>query len=422
MQYGNAMYTAPTGATYAEIAFTAATGAVPNSTSQIYLDDVSLSTGSGSSSGGASAWNISGSGDWNVATNWTNGVPNGVDAEADLFNSITATHTVYTDIPITLGTLNFNNTNTYVVTGAGSLTMQASTGSATVIVQQGTQKINLPLTIASNTTLNVSSGATLLISNPITINAGDSLTATGAGTVTYQSTLTLGAGASIAIASDSSIAALTLGANATASIASSSRRLLLQTNSLSLATGSAVDLANDDIIIHGGNLADVTSEVQSGYSGGTWKGTGITSSAAATDSTHLTAVGVVQATAAGTFDGATVAAGDVLVRYTYYGDATLDGKVDGSDYSRIDNGALLHLTGWGNGDFNYDGVVNGSDYTLIDNVYNTQGAQIASASGEVAASTAQIAGSGAVPEPGTLSILSLAAVGALRRRRSGNSR
>ena len=66
----------------------------------------------------------------------------------------------------------------------------------------------------------------------------------------------------------------------------------------------------------------------------------------------------------------------MLVRYTFYGDANLDGHVDGSDYSLIDNGALLHLTGWQNGDFNYDGVINGSDYTLIDNAYNTQGTAI----------------------------------------------
>jgi hypothetical protein len=383
---------------------------------------VSLSTASSGGGGGATAWNIPGSGDWNVATNWTNGVPNGVGVEADLFTALTAAHTVYTDVPVTLGILNFNNNNTYVVTGAGSLTMQTTTGSATVIVQQGTQKINLPLTIASNTTLNVSSGATLLISNPVTINAGDSLTATGPGTVTYQSTLTLGAGASLAIASDSSIAALTLGANATASLATSSNRLLLQTNSLSLTTGSSINLANDDMIVHGGNLTTINSLVQSGYGNGTWQGTGINSTSAAADTSHLTALGAVQATSAGTFDGATVAAGDVLIRYTYYGDATLDGKVDGSDYSRIDNGALMGLTGWANGDFNYDGVVDGSDYTLIDNSYNTQGAQIAAASGEIATTTAQIAGSSSVPEPGTLSILSLAAAGLLRRRRAGNSR
>jgi hypothetical protein len=68
----------------------------------------------------------------------------------------------------------------------------------------------------------------------------------------------------------------------------------------------------------------------------------------------------------------------VLVKYTYYGDANLDGKVDGSDYSRIDNAALNHLTGWSNGDFNYDGVIDGSDYTLIDNAFNRQGAALGS--------------------------------------------
>jgi len=76
---------------------------------------------------------------------------------------------------------------------------------------------------------------------------------------------------------------------------------------------------------------------------------------------------------------------DVLVKYTYYGDANLDGIVDGSDYSRIDNAFLTDqsnataATGWGNGDFNYDGVTNGSDYTLIDNAFNSQGASLAAA-------------------------------------------
>ena len=51
--------------------------------------------------------------------------------------------------------------------------------------------------------------------------------------------------------------------------------------------------------------------------------------------------------------------------------------MDGTDYSRIDNGYLNHLTGWANGDFNYDGVVDGSDYTFIDNAFNSQGASLA---------------------------------------------
>jgi len=131
------------------------------------------------------------------------------------------------------------------------------------------------------------------------------------------------------------------------------------------------------------------------------------------------------------FDGATAAAAtDVLAKYTYYGDANLSGSVDGADYSRIDNAYLFNqtaitpLTGWFNGDFNYDGVINGSDYTLIDNAFNSQGAQIAA---QFATPTAQIAGasgispdfgepSRAVPEPATLGLLGIAAIGLLGRR------
>jgi hypothetical protein len=62
----------------------------------------------------------------------------------------------------------------------------------------------------------------------------------------------------------------------------------------------------------------------------------------------------------------------VLVKYTDYGDANLDGTVNVADYTRLDAGFISggKLTGWFNGDFNYDGVVDGSDYTLMDNAFN----------------------------------------------------
>jgi hypothetical protein len=143
----------------------------------------------------------------------------------------------------------------------------------------------------------------------------------------------------------------------------------LITNTLTIAgttnawTGK-LDIGPAVAVIGSGNLATVTNQIKSGYNGGTWTGQGITSSTAATDTTHLTAVGAV------------ASGSEVIVEYTYYGDANLDGQVDGADYTLIDNGFLNHLTGWGNGDFNYDGIINGSDYTLIDNVFNMEGENI----------------------------------------------
>jgi hypothetical protein len=173
----------------------------------------------------------------------------------------------------------------------------------------------------------------------------------------------------------------------------------------------------------------LTSLVKSGFNGGNWKGNGITSSAAAANTTHLTAIGIIQNnngssfpiygsfTALGSFDGYNPAVADVLIKFTYVGDANLDGKVDGSDYSLIDNGYLNNLTGWYNGDFNYDGIVNGSDYTLIDNAFNSQGTSLAAIE---AAPTAQFAGlpdTSAVPEPTTLSLATIASLALLKRRR-----
>jgi fibronectin-binding autotransporter adhesin len=196
----------------------------------------------------------------------------------------------------------------------------------------------------------------------------------------------------------------------------------------SMTTAGSLNINGSMIIQNSPSLQTITTAVGQGYNGGTWNGSGpgiISSSAAAADSKHLTALGVIQNdNGAGsplysTFEGsgsATLNDSDVLIKYTYYGDTDLNGEVDGTDYSRIDNGCLNNLTGWFNGDFNYDGVINGSDYTLIDNAFNTQGAQI---SAELASATAQIAGSGtsAVPEPTTLGLLGIGAVGLLGRRR-----
>jgi hypothetical protein len=160
-----------------------------------------------------------------------------------------------------------------------------------------------------------------------------------------------------------------------------SDRFVVVLNSLSIAGSTnawqgSLDLNGNDLIVDNGNLATLTNEIESG---------GIISSTAAANSTHLTTLGIElnnngdgqplfgSGAAGGLFDGQNPPLNAVLIKYTYFGDANLDGKVDGSDYSRIDNGYLNHLTGWANGDFNGDGVIDGTDYTLIDNAFNSQG-------------------------------------------------
>jgi hypothetical protein len=90
----------------------------------------------------------------------------------------------------------------------------------------------------------------------------------------------------------------------------------------------------------------------------------------------------------------------VLVKYTWFGDANLDGKVNSSDYILIDSGFTSGgtKTGWLFGDFNYSGSINSSDYILIDTGFTNQNNVV-------------------LPEPTTLGLLGLGAMGMLRRRR-----
>jgi fibronectin-binding autotransporter adhesin len=198
----------------------------------------------------------------------------------------------------------------------------------------------------------------------------------------------------------------------------------------SLGNGGLIDLNNNGLVVSAANanFSDIYNQLTTGYHTGSWTGTsGIISTDAATDPTHLTTLGIIindtgansgspTGTAAyTTFEGNPTSDGDVLVKYTYYGDANLDGHVDGSDYSLIDTGYQGHLTGWFNGDFNYDGVVDGSDYSLIDNDFNQQ--SVAGFASEVASPMAELAGTAAVPEPASLGLIAMGAIGLLSRRR-----
>jgi len=94
---------------------------------------------------------------------------------------------------------------------------------------------------------------------------------------------------------------------------------------------------------------------------------------------HNTTLGVMEATDFWTingnnanFDGINTDSTMILVKYTYYGDADFNGKVNFDDYVRTDSGFNNHKTGWINGDFDGNGQVNFDDYVLIDLAFNTQ--------------------------------------------------
>jgi T5SS/PEP-CTERM-associated repeat protein len=94
----------------------------------------------------------------------------------------------------------------------------------------------------------------------------------------------------------------------------------------------------------------------------------------------------------------------VLVRYTYKGDATLDGAVTIADFAHL--AAHFNQPGrWFNGDFNNDQTVTIADFASMASNFNLS---LPSTS----------ARPGAVPEPTALAVAALASIAVMRRRRN----
>jgi hypothetical protein len=158
---------------------------------------------------------------------------------------------------------------------------------------------------------------------------------------------------------------------------------------LVLNPGAKLDLLNNALVVdYTGDspFAALSQRIAAGRTiDGTWNGAAgiLSSTAAGTGGLTALAVGEASAvlsldgTATALFKGQTADATSVLIKYTYDGDANLDGVVSGDDYSSIDFSILTPgASGYFNGDFNYDGLISGDDYSAIDFNLLAQGAPL----------------------------------------------
>jgi len=142
-------------------------------------------------------------------------------------------------------------------------------------------------------------------------------------------------------------------------------------NKLMLSPGGKLDLSDEDLIVHNGDISAITIAMKSAVLIG--RGEKYTSLAAILNDKGDEEHTPIKKE----FDGLAVGAGDVLVKYTYNGDANLDGIVNADDYFLIDSGYITQAKGYQNGDFNYDDIINADDYFLIDSAYIGQSVPLA---------------------------------------------
>ncbi len=204
-----------------------------------------------------------------------------------------------------------------------------------------------------------------------------------------------------------------------------------QVNLVYDSTGK-LDLTNNSAIIQVSPLyAGVWSAIVTGYNSGTWTGLEITSSVCANPANgYIYALGLASiseyqglyGTHAG-FYGPTAYPGSLgvddvnndlpstatLIKFTYVGDATLDGAVESADLTIVKNAIANGKLGspptdtWVHGDVNYDGAIESGDLTIVKNSIANQKA------GSLVLPPLPLSGGGIVPipEPSTIVLLLL---------------
>ncbi len=323
----------------------------------------------------ASVWNVDADGDWSVAGNWSGGAPNAIGAVANFGTIITSTHTVTVDAPQTVGQINFSSPVAYTVSGSSTITLDGGTGATAINVTAGSHIIDAPIVLAKDTAVSIAGGGALSARH--VRGAGLSVSG-GAMKITAKGTANDPTGTSVVTA-------------------------------LSIGTGASLDLTNNSMVIDYNTVGTLVDDTRQMLAAGklTSSATGGKLGYADNAVLHLTS-----------FAGQTVDDGNLLVKFTYGGDANLDGQVDISDLGALAT-AWQTSAPWTGGDFDYSGFVDISDLGILATNWQLGvGAPLGPSFDEALASVG-LAGV-SVPEPTSLMVLGLTGLLGLNRKRRRN--
>jgi hypothetical protein len=183
-----------------------------------------------------------------------------------------------------------------------------------------------------------------------------------------------------------------------------------------------IDLTDNAMIVDysgASPLVSISNMIRNGtYDGINDSASGIISSTAiiAGNTSHPVALGYGEASTLGisTFEGESVDTTSILIRYTFEGDANLDGVVNALDFNVLATNYGGAGKIWTQGDANADGIVNSKDFDILANNY---GQTVNAGAMTAPAQTAPALGT-IVPEPTVCALLGAGALGLLRRSRS----
>jgi autotransporter-associated beta strand protein len=350
----------------------------------------------------ASFWNVDADGDWSNNANWRSpGQPNGVGHVAHFTTfpvTITAPRTVTVDAPKRVGQMVFAGSEPYTIAGANAITMDANSGNAVIEVQSGNHTISAPVSLDDDLSFQVVSQSGLTLFGILT-SPGRTITKEGLGSVNLERVRA----ASLVV----SQGIVQISPKATPNDPAGTSVV----QSLSISPGAKLYMNNNSMIIdYTGSVGSLVTNIRQHLQNfrlignaaiGSFSGNLGYADNAALDSVKTT------------FAGQSVDPSSILIKFTYGGDADLDGDVDVADLGKLATSWQAAAV-WSRGDFDFDGIVNVNDLGIL--ASNWQ-AGVGSPLGPSFAEAAAALGlpTTAVPEPATMGFLGALATWALMR-------
>jgi hypothetical protein len=347
--------------------------------------------------GALPTWNVNASGNWSSAANWNSGgVPNGIDAIASFGAVITSSRIVTVDSPRTVGVVHFDSVFGYTIAGGSTLTLDVSSGQPAINVIAGGHMISAPLVLNKDTTITSAAGAGVALTGNLTAS-GKTITKAGAGSAQFENirAAALHVAAGTARISPKSLANDAAGTSVV--------------NDLDISAGAVLDLTNNSLVIDfTGPVGTLVLETRQNLASARLQ-------SSSSDSTRRLGYADNAITGLGVFSGQSVDPTSILVKFTYAGDANLDGQVDIADLGSL---ATNWQQGgvWTDGDFNYDGLVNVADLGML--ATNWQAGISNPLAPSFADALSQVGLPTSVPEPCTLTLLAIVLARFTSRRRT----
>jgi autotransporter-associated beta strand protein len=185
------------------------------------------------------------------------------------------------------------------------------------------------------------------------------------GSISTSGGVSVGGGSNFIVGSTQFISTITVQNGGLASLAPGADKVLTL-SSLLIDVSGRLDLADNDLIIDytGATPIQAIRAALATGSVGPWSGPGIDSSVAASNPAYSLGYAEASTLALSSFDGQPVDSTAVVVKFTYGGDANLDGKVDVEDLGCL--ASSWQQSGlWTEGDFGFNGSVDVGDLGIL---------------------------------------------------------